>query len=253
MVAVLIVALAASTASYILWHQSLWVRQIENLTLRAQGDTLTRAAIQWAAAILADDNAAVDHLGEAWARLIPAFAAESAQLAGAIADEQAKLNVNNLARGGGPSTREVLAFQRLFASLGISVALTEALIDWLDEDDEVTQPNGAEDQYYLALDPPYRAANRRVVDLGELAAGQGVYRRDCRPARALRHRAAGRDGGERQHRIRAGAAGGNPIAFGERSGADRRAAHPEAVHESRRLPARSSRADRRRKSTHRST
>jgi general secretion pathway protein K len=172
-VAVLIVALATSTASYILWHQSLWVRQVENLTLRAQAETLTRAAAHWAAAILAADNAAVDHLGEAWARRMPAFGAESGQLIGVIGDEQAKLNVNNLARGGGPATRDVLAFQRLFASLGISGALTATLIDWLDEDDGVTQPNGAEDQYYLALEPPYRAANRRAVDLSELARVKG--------------------------------------------------------------------------------
>jgi general secretion pathway protein K len=172
-VAVLVVALAASTATYILWHQSLWVRQIENLTLRAQADALTRGAAQWAAAILADDNAAVDHLGEAWAQRMPAFGAENAQLVGVIADEQAKLNINNLARTGGPSTRDVLAFRRLFASLGISAALTETLIDWLDEDDEPTQPNGAENQYYLALDPPYRAASRRALDLSELARVKG--------------------------------------------------------------------------------
>ena len=68
MVAVLIVALATSTATYILWHQSLWLRQVENLTARAQADTLARAAARWAAVILAEDDAAVDHLGEAWAR-----------------------------------------------------------------------------------------------------------------------------------------------------------------------------------------
>ena len=37
----------------------------------------------------------------------------------------------------------------------------------------MTPPNGAEDQHYLALDPPYRAANRRIADLAELARVKG--------------------------------------------------------------------------------
>jgi general secretion pathway protein K len=47
------------------------------------------------------------------------------------------------------------------------------VVDWLDPDGEVMQPSGAEDPYYLALDPPYRTAGRRVVDLGELARVRG--------------------------------------------------------------------------------
>jgi general secretion pathway protein K len=173
-VAVLVVALAASTASYMLWQQSLWVRQVENLSDRAQADVLARAAASWAAAILAADDPAVDHLGEPWARRIPAFSAERAELAGAIADEQAKLNVNNLARDGGASPQDLVAFQRLLASLGLPAAVAEAVVDWLDADAEATTPNGAEDPYYLARDPAHRAANRPAVDLGELARVKGL-------------------------------------------------------------------------------
>src|SRR5262245_63973373 len=107
-VAILIVALATSTASYILWHQSLWLRQVENLTARAQADALARAAAAWAAAILAEDDPAIDHLGEIWARRMPPFPAEHAELSGAIADEQAKFNLNNLAGEGGANAREPL-------------------------------------------------------------------------------------------------------------------------------------------------
>jgi len=173
-VAVLVVALATSTASYILWHQSLWIRQVENLADRAQADALARAAASWAAVILAADDPAVDHLGEPWARRIPPFAAERAELAGAIGDEQAKLNVNNLARDGGASPQDLVPFQRLLASIGLPAAVAEAVLDWLDADTEATVPNGAEDQYYLARDPAHRAANRRVLDVGELARVKGL-------------------------------------------------------------------------------
>ena len=173
-VAVLVVALATSTASTILWHQSLWIRQVENLADRAQADALARAAASWAAVILAADDPAVDHLGEPWARRIPPFPAERAELAGAIGDEQAKLNVNNLARDGGASPQDLVAFQRLLASIGLPAAVADAVLDWLDADTEATVPNGAEDQYYLARDPAHRAANRRVLEVGELARVKGL-------------------------------------------------------------------------------
>ena len=172
-VAVLVVALATSTATYMLWQQSLWVRQLENITARAQADAIARAAASWAAAVLAEDNPAIDHLGELWARRLPPIAAEKAQVAGTISDEQAKFNVNNLAREGGVAPHDLIAFQRLLAALGLPAGLAEAVVDWLDPDSEVMQPNGAEDSYYLALDAPYRTAGRRVVDLAELVRVRG--------------------------------------------------------------------------------
>jgi general secretion pathway protein K len=173
-IAVLVVALATSTATYILWQQSLWVRQVENLADRAQADALARAAASWAAAILAADDPEIDHLGEPWARELPPFPAERAALAGAIGDEQAKLNVNNLAREGGASPQDLVAFQRLLASLGLPAAAADAVLDWLDADAEVTAPGGAEDQYYLARNPAQRAPNRRVLDVGELERVKGL-------------------------------------------------------------------------------
>lgn len=171
--AVLVVALATSAATYMLWQQSLWVRQVENLTGRAQAEAIARAAAGWAATILAEDDPVLDHLGEPWARRVPPFAAEQAQVAGAMFDEQAKFNVNNLARDGGVAPHDFVAFQRLLAALGLPANLAEAVLDWLDADGEVMQPSGAEDPYYLALDPPYRTAGRRVVDLAELVRVRG--------------------------------------------------------------------------------
>jgi len=172
-VAVLVVALATSTASFVLWQQSLWVRQVENITARAQADAIARAGADWVAQILFADDRTIDHLGEPWARPIPPLPAETAELAGAIADEQAKFNVNNLVRDGATSPTDLVAFQRLLSNLGLPAALADTLIDWIDPDDNVTQPSGAEDLYYLALDPPYRAANRPVVDVAELVRVKG--------------------------------------------------------------------------------
>ncbi len=172
--AMLVVALAASTATYLLWAESLWLRQVENLVARAQADAVARAATQWAATILAADDPALDHLNEPWAHRLPAIPAEGATLTGAIADEQAKFNVNNLARGAAPSPADVALLQRLLARLDLPAALADAIVDWIDSDDAVTQPAGAEDLDYLGREPAYRAPNRALADVGELARVKGM-------------------------------------------------------------------------------
>ena len=45
--------------------------------------------------------------------------------------------------------------------------------DRIDDDDKPQPQNGAEDEYYLALDPPYRAANRPLIHVDELAMVRG--------------------------------------------------------------------------------
>lgn len=172
--AMLVVALAASTATYMLWAESLWLRQVENLVARAQADSVARAATQWATAILAEDDATIDHLNEAWARRLPALPAEGAVLSGGIADEQAKFNVNNLVRGAAPSPADVAVLQRLLGQVGLPATLADAIVDWIDPDDTVTQGAGAEDLDYLAREPPYRAPNRALADVGELAHVKGM-------------------------------------------------------------------------------
>lgn len=172
-VAMLVVALAASTAMHLLWSQSLWTRQVENLTARARADAVARAAAQWAVAILAEDDREVDHLGEGWARRLPPLPAENARLDGALSDEQSRFNLNNLVRNGAASPADVVALQRLLEALGLPLRLADALVDWLDADDETTEPGGAEDAHYLGLAEPYRAANRSLAHVGELARVRG--------------------------------------------------------------------------------
>jgi len=48
-----------------------------------------------------------------------------------------------------------------------------AIKDWVDTDDERSS-GGFEDGDYLALDPPYRAANQNMTSVSELGAVQGM-------------------------------------------------------------------------------
>jgi general secretion pathway protein K len=172
-VAMLAIAIASTAAIALVDAQLLRARSFENAAARAQADAIGRAAAHWAAAVLDEDDRTVDHLGEAWARRLPPLPAERATVAGALSDEHARFNLNNLVREGAASPRDVLILQRLLQSLGLPAHLADALVDWMDADSEPIATTGAEDAYYVALDPPYRPANRPLASLGELARVRG--------------------------------------------------------------------------------
>jgi general secretion pathway protein K len=98
---------------------------------------------------------------------------ENGELAGDIADQQGLFNLNNLVKGGKVNLAQLVHFQRLLSLLGLPTALAGALVDWIDADSEPQTQGGAEDETYLALRPPYLAANRPLIDVAELALVRG--------------------------------------------------------------------------------
>jgi general secretion pathway protein K len=60
-------------------------------------------------------------------------------------------------------------FRRLLSILGLPLPLAYTLADWIDTDAQPQPQGGAEDEYYLALNPPYLTANRPLIDVAELA------------------------------------------------------------------------------------
>lgn len=174
--AMLVVALAATAASFMMWQNHLWLRQVENLSHQAQARWIARTAIQWGAAILDEDTRDVDDESEKWATNLPPLAAEGGEVTGFIKDAQGLINLNNLVRNGKLNQSDVVILTRLMIALEISPNSINALVDWMDADNEVTYPGGAEDAQYLALEPPYRAANRMLEDVNELYRVQGFSR-----------------------------------------------------------------------------
>lgn len=173
--AILVVALAASAAAFMAWQQQLWVRQVQNLNEQAQARAIALAALQWARSILAQDarDGTVDHEGEPWATALAPLPVEGGELTGRIRDEQGLFNLNSLVRGGRTSAADLAAYQRLLAQLNLPAELAGALADWIDPDGDTTYPGGAEDFYYLSLDPAYRAANRALTTVDGLARIKG--------------------------------------------------------------------------------
>ena len=78
-----------------------------------------------------------------------------------ISDEESRLNVNQA------STNELAKLQ------GMTPDVAAAIIDWRDEDNEVT-PGGAEAEYYSSLQPPYLPRNGPLQTVRELLMVRGI-------------------------------------------------------------------------------
>ena len=170
-----VVALAAMAAAAIIVSQSTWARQVELTTEHIQARAVLLAGADWARALLSDDRRLgnVDHLGEPWALKLPPLPVENGELVGQIEDQQGAFNLNNLVTQGKINVAQLAHFRNLLATLGLPDELADALADWIDEDGQPQPRDGAEDAYYLALEPPYVAANRPLIDVAELALVRG--------------------------------------------------------------------------------
>ena len=170
-----VVAMAAIAATAMMFTQSTWSRERELTAGHVQAQALTQAGVDWSRAVLSFDRRSnnIDHLGEPWALRLAPMPVESGELAGYIEDQQARFNLNNLVKDGKVNPVQLAIFQRLLAVLGLPMALAGTLVDWIDADSEPQPQGGAEDETYLALQPPYLAANRPLVDVAELALVSG--------------------------------------------------------------------------------
>jgi general secretion pathway protein K len=92
-----------------------------------------------------------------------------------IEDEERKIDLNRLMLPNGiaPDERRLAVFQRLLDTLGIDRGVADAVVDWLDTD-ENPRAGGAESSYYLGLPNPYRAKNDLFDTIGELRLVRGV-------------------------------------------------------------------------------
>lgn len=168
--ALMVAALVAAIGATLLVAQEAWIAQQGHLRDRQTARELMHTALHWARAILYDDRARgeVDHAGETWAHTLPPIDFEGARISGHIEDAQARFNLNSLAPGGRANNDAIAAYERLLDHLGLPSTLAQATADWIDSDSETRVPGGAENEYYLALPNPRRAADAPLIDIDEL-------------------------------------------------------------------------------------
>jgi len=174
--AVLITAVIAVAAVAMAAQQKLDVRRTANMIDGERAYVFALGVESWVQQVLARDRRdnQTDHLGEAWAKQLPAITVEGAVLAGRLEDLQGRFNLNNLVDKDKVSAVDVARFQRLLTSLAIDPNISNAVVDWIDPDADTTYPDGAEDAEYLRATPPYRAANRPMASASELLLVRGV-------------------------------------------------------------------------------
>ncbi len=116
-----------------------------------------------------------DTLDEIWSRSALPITLGDGEVRVTIEDEERKIDLNKLMMPNGiaPNEKRLAVFQRLLDTLGIDRAVADAVIDWLDSD-ENPRVGGAESPYYLGLPNPYQAKNDLFDTIGELRLVRGV-------------------------------------------------------------------------------
>lgn len=182
----LVVALTAVVATLVVAFQfrdALQIRRTTNLVLADQARAYHLGAEDWAGALLQreGENDSTDDLLEPWNQQGLVLPIEGGRLVGSLRDMQGRFNINNLLKSDGSVDVAALAqLRRLLLALEITETdrIANAMVDWLDSDQEPRFPFGAEDQTYLRLVPAYRSADRPALWVGELRMVDGMTAAD---------------------------------------------------------------------------
>jgi general secretion pathway protein K len=176
--------------------------QAENFRNSVQATRMARSGVEGAIGILKQDDPTYDSKRDKWAAAFPSLALGSGMLNVTIADEDAKIPINNLVGVVKDSSAQASAGQTqttasgtaaqstagkvvndqvdpdlnarlraLITRLGGKPEVVDALIDWLDSNNEVTGSEGAEDDYYRQKG--YRCKNGPLDSLDELSLVKG--------------------------------------------------------------------------------
>ncbi len=124
------------------------------------------------------------NLSQTWATEGRVYPLEDAHLEMVVFDEQACFNINAINQNITSESNENNQnsyIEQVLLHLLINIDVEEyeakqivaAIQDWIDEDDTPSEL-GAEDNYYLSIDPPYLTANRPLKNISELRAIRGI-------------------------------------------------------------------------------
>jgi len=187
----LAMALVTLIAAGMAPRQELRIFKAGHYLAQQQGYSIALGAEAFARRILLRDyeddeenNAMVDSLDEIWASnsaVLPVESSEGGDVRViAVAEVQidglgGRINLNDLVRAGeavDPVTRDRLT--ALLELLEITSFRVDALIDWIDANDQTISAYGAEDGQYLVAEPAYRAANQFFTSVSELRLIEGM-------------------------------------------------------------------------------
>lgn len=211
-----VVVLMVTLMALLIEEQHLFIRQVSNQRVSEQGFQYAQGLNAWAARVLHEDPLRTsDHLQEKWAKFgrpsqveedLDEFSLDLSSQRGrkdedpepvvkfdidsyevSIDDLQARYNLNNLIKDGKVDPKQKIVFINLLELIGVAdydqrEKMYASLVDWLDDND-ATQPNGAESGIYRSKSTPYHAADQMATGLGELRFVDGFDRDTIRSLR----------------------------------------------------------------------
>jgi len=159
-------------------HQQLDIRRTTNELSHAQAIAYLRGAEYLSITVLREDykkDKAVDTLDEDWAVKLPPFPVDGGSIGGNLEDLSGRFNINNLIDSKGK--RNIVSYQRfrnLLINFELDAAIADAVVDWIDTDDDPL-PGGAEEGFYLGNEKQaYRTPNRKITSTTELLRVKGI-------------------------------------------------------------------------------
>jgi general secretion pathway protein K len=129
---------------------------------------IAKSGLETAMIALRDDENDYDSYSEEWgdfkdlSSLSRSFFSNG-YFSGYIEDEEGKIKLNSITAG--PTVRSQL--ERLFELYAYDEDTIDAIVDWIDDDDE-PELMGAENDYYNSRENPYSAKNRAMENIYEL-------------------------------------------------------------------------------------
>lgn len=173
----LIVALATVLAISMSSRQQLDTHRSANILNFEQAYQYVLGSEAFAKQILIRDskdtkNNKIDSFEDDWAQQLPPLEIEGGEMLGQLEDMHARFNLNSLVENGKAHILNLERFKRLLRNLELDENLASVIIDWIDTN-ETVEFSGAEDNEYLNMTPPYRAANQAMHDISELVLIKG--------------------------------------------------------------------------------
>jgi general secretion pathway protein K len=186
-IALIVVMIAVLVLSLLAWQFAKFMKTEVTLARNANNEAelewIGRSGVEYAKWVLAGNCAPYDSLNQRWAggsddrctnSPIPEHEVSlgHGSFTWKITDLESKANINMcIAPGGDRLLQGALVLAGVDA--GELPSLTGAIIDWIDADNN-PHLDGAENDYYHGLNPPYDAKNGPIDDMSELLLVRGV-------------------------------------------------------------------------------
>lgn len=193
-IALLIVATVVTLVVTLAGDFLLPFRRTENLLHQQQAFNYLLATEGISRQVLLLDQGATteDSINEVWATEEVLYPTPEGAISAKLSDLQGRLNLNSLDYTPNPNnpgaaqySTQQQRFIRLLQVLPLDQRgqtldqysaenLANAVFDWVDTNDDIRSPGGAESYTYSAYDPPMKAPQEQIVEISELRWVQGI-------------------------------------------------------------------------------